>query len=168
MGISVEHLDVIDAIFTTRAMRRLKPDPVPEPVIWEILDAAIRGPSSGNVQRWGWVVVTDPAIKAQIGRWYLDAWNALGRGRREMLKELVRRATRSNDDRDRGRDGRPRDVNRRAGTYLAHHIAEAPVWIFAVQRGIKRRAPASSMAPTSSAPSRTSCSPPASMASAAH
>ena len=118
-------------------MRRLKPDPIPNEVIWDILDAAIRGPSSGNVQRWGWIVVTDPAIKAQIGRWYLDAWNALGTGRRERLKGLVGRVIPGMVS-DPGAAGiEPVDVNTRSGAHLAHHIGEAPVWIFAVQRGVR-------------------------------
>ena len=136
MDDSSDALDVIDAIFTTRAMRRLKSDPVPDEVIWAVLDAAIRGPSSGNVQRWGWIVVTDRAVKEQIGGWYLDAWNALGQGRREAVKQLARRVLRA-PGAPPVSDPEDGDANRRAGSYLAHHIAEAPVWIFAVQGGIK-------------------------------
>jgi nitroreductase len=55
-------LDVIEAIHTTGAQRRLRPDPIPDEVVWDILDAAIRGPSGGNGQSWRWVVVTDPAV----------------------------------------------------------------------------------------------------------
>ncbi len=41
-------MDVYEAIYTTRAMRRVKPDPIPEDVLKKIMDAAVRGPSGGN------------------------------------------------------------------------------------------------------------------------
>ena len=52
----------LHAIYTTRAMRRLKPDPVPEEMLFQLIDAAIRAPSGQNAQDWRFVVVTDPAI----------------------------------------------------------------------------------------------------------
>ena len=48
---------LFDAMYSARALRRLKPDPVPEEIITQILDAAIRAPSAGNSQLWGCVVV---------------------------------------------------------------------------------------------------------------
>jgi nitroreductase len=132
MGGGDGQLDVIDAIYSTRAMRRLRVDPVPERYVWSILDAAIRGPSGGNRQRWCWIVITDGAVKAQIGRWYLEAWNALGAGKREKLKRLLARITRSDETAKQHGE----DLNLRSGAYLAHHIAEAPVWILAAQREV--------------------------------
>ena len=43
-----EPLDVLDAIHTTRAQRYLKPDPIPDDVLWQILDAAVRGPTGAT------------------------------------------------------------------------------------------------------------------------
>ena len=43
-------MDVYEALYTTRAMRRIKPDPIPLDVQQRILDAAIRAPSGGNTQ----------------------------------------------------------------------------------------------------------------------
>ena len=86
-------VDVIDAIYTTGAQRRLKPDPIPESVIWAVLDAAIHGPSGGNSQRWAWVVITDPDTKRLVGEWYLDAWNSLGLGRRAKVQKVIHRLT---------------------------------------------------------------------------
>jgi nitroreductase len=130
-------LDVIEAIFTTRAQRLLKPDAIPDEVIWEILDAAIRGPSSGNRQRWGWVVVTDPSTKQLIGHWYLEAWNELSESRRAKLQRFLGRALPTRDAGTHESVGNVADPNLRAGIHLAHHIAEAPVWIFAVMREIR-------------------------------
>ena len=38
-----EPFDVLDAIQSTRAQRYLEPHAIPEPVLWGILDAAVRG-----------------------------------------------------------------------------------------------------------------------------
>ena len=37
-------MDAREVLYTTRAMRRVKPDPIPEDVVARILDAAIRSP----------------------------------------------------------------------------------------------------------------------------
>jgi nitroreductase len=46
----VTELSVFEAIHTARAVRRFKPDPVPEQLITQILDAAIHAPSAGNAR----------------------------------------------------------------------------------------------------------------------
>lgn len=107
-------MDVFEAIYTTRAMRRLKTDEVPEELIWKVLDAAIRAPSGGNRQPWNFIVVRDPAKKAKIAEWYLEAWNAsYGRVRDQML---------ANPDAAR---------MFRSADHLANHLAEVPVLIIA-------------------------------------
>jgi nitroreductase len=44
--------DLFEIIRTTRSMRRLKPDPVPNELIRKILEAGVSAPSGGNMQRW--------------------------------------------------------------------------------------------------------------------
>ncbi|MEU6476486.1 nitroreductase family protein [Streptomyces sp. NPDC047017] len=51
---------------TMRAMRRLKPDPVPQDLLERLIQAAVWGPSGGNMQRYEYVVVTDPAVMARL------------------------------------------------------------------------------------------------------
>src|SRR5687768_5476098 len=68
-------MDVFEVINTTRAMRRLKPDPVPDELVWKVLDAAIRAPSGGNRQPWNFIVIRDDETKKKIAEWYLEAWN---------------------------------------------------------------------------------------------
>ena len=46
-----------------RAMRRLKPDPVPEEHIRKMIWAATRAPNGGNVQPWRFLVIRDPEKK---------------------------------------------------------------------------------------------------------
>ncbi|HEX4015453.1 MAG TPA: nitroreductase family protein [Frankiaceae bacterium] len=63
-------MDVYEALYTTRAMRRLKPDPIPESVQAKILDAAIRAPTGGNSQNWRFLLVDDKALIGQLGEIY--------------------------------------------------------------------------------------------------
>jgi nitroreductase len=117
-----EQLLILDALHSTPARRYLSAEPVPDDVIWDILDAAVRGPSGGNQQGWGWVVVTDPAIKRQVAEWYREGWSAAyGRRREEILAA----------------PSVPDGLSRRsflAAEHLAQHLEEAPVWIFPVLR----------------------------------
>ena len=57
---------LFDVMYTCRAMRRLKPDPIPEPVLLQLVDAALQGPSGSNAQNWTFVIVRDRAQKEKI------------------------------------------------------------------------------------------------------
>jgi len=63
-------MDTYEALYTTRAMRRIKPDPIPLDVQQRILDAAVRAPSGGNTQNWRFLVVDDPDVRAELGPIY--------------------------------------------------------------------------------------------------
>lgn len=63
-----------EAIFSLRAVRRLKPDPIADADLRDILDAAIRAPNGGNAQPWHYIVVKDAAIRAELGELYHEAW----------------------------------------------------------------------------------------------
>jgi nitroreductase len=120
-----EPLDVIDAIQSTRAQRYLRPDAIPEAVLWEILDAAVRGPTGGNNQGWAWLVIRDPAIKRQVGKVYEERLKA-AYGYERVSDELLGsgRMTRAGVQQGEvGIDAR----NRRGVIHLAEHFAEAPV-----------------------------------------
>jgi len=124
-----EPLDVLEALHSTPARRYLKPDAIPEDVLWALLDAAIRGPSGGNSQGWGWVVVTDPAVKKQIADWYREGWNAAYGVRREAIMA---------DESGMGLGRR----NFLSADHLAAHLEEAPVWIIPVlENAAKSRSP---------------------------
>jgi len=66
-------VDVFEAMETCRAMRHLKPDPVPEEAIRKVVHAATRASNPGNSQGWDFVVLRDPERKARIGRAVRDA-----------------------------------------------------------------------------------------------
>ncbi len=63
-----------EAIFTLRAIRRLKPDPIPDVALRDVLEAAIHAPSGGNSQPWHFLVVKNAALRAQLGELYREAW----------------------------------------------------------------------------------------------
>src|SRR5690242_14043279 len=67
--------DLFEIIRTTRSMRRLKPDPVPNQLIRKILEAGVCAPSGGNMQRWRFLVIHDPKIKETVGALYKRAWD---------------------------------------------------------------------------------------------
>jgi nitroreductase len=85
-------MNIYEALYTTRAMRRLRPDPIPYDVQARILDAAIRAPSGGNTQRWRFLLVDDPAIKERLAPLYrasLDAEWAGDSGERLTMAEAT-------------------------------------------------------------------------------
>jgi len=59
--------DLFEIIRTTRSMRRLKTDPVPNELVRKILEAGLCAPSGGNMQRWRFVVIRDcrPTISSR-------------------------------------------------------------------------------------------------------
>ncbi len=63
-------MDIYEALYTTRAMRRVRPDPIPHDVQARILDAAVRAPTGGNAQGWRFMLVDDPGLKSQLGPVY--------------------------------------------------------------------------------------------------
>ena len=67
--------DLFEIIKTTRSMRRLKPDSVPNELIRKILEAGVCAPSGGNMQRWRFLVVRDPKIKETVGALYKRVWD---------------------------------------------------------------------------------------------
>ena len=65
--------DLFDIMSTTRAMRRLKPDPVPDELVRKILEAGVCAASGGNRQHWRFLVVKDRAIKEKVQHYYKRA-----------------------------------------------------------------------------------------------
>jgi nitroreductase len=115
--------DLFEIIRSTRSMRRLKPDPVPDELIRKVLEAGTCAPSGGNMQLWRFLVVKDPVVKRTVGALYKRAWDEFV-GPRYQSGEPAPGASRE-------RFTRMLD----AAQYLAAHIHEAPVWIVPCMRG---------------------------------
>ncbi len=108
---------LFDIIETTRAMRRLKPDPVPDALVAEILQAGMCAPNGGNIQRWRFLVIKDTAIKKAVQVWYKRALDEVV-GPRYASSAPPPGAT---------AEGYKRQHS--AVEYLTDHFHEAPVWI---------------------------------------
>jgi nitroreductase len=63
-----------EVLYSSRALRRFKPDPIPEDVLFQLIDAAIRAPSGQNAQDWRFIVITDAAAKAKMQEWAMLGW----------------------------------------------------------------------------------------------
>jgi nitroreductase len=114
-------IGLFDAIYSARALRRLKPDPVPDEMINRILDAAIRAPSAGNAQSWAFVVVRDAELRRGLGTIYRKASDIASamyqaRGRPAHLSEEQYQRMMS------------------SGAYLWDHMGDAPVLLLPCMR----------------------------------
>ena len=115
--------DLFEIMRTTRSMRRLKPDPVPDALIRQVLEAGVSAPSGGNMQRWRFLVIKDPQVKKTVGAFYTRAWNEIV-GPRYRQGEPAPGTSRERFLRMLG-----------AAEHLAAHIHEAPVWIVPCMEG---------------------------------
>jgi len=116
-------MDVYEALYTTRAMRRVKTDPIPHEVQQRILDAAIRAPSGGNTQNWRFLLVDDPAIKAKLGPLYRDAIAQLWSG---FYKARIDAAQAEPDNPESAQMMRVV----RSAQHLADHFEDVPLFLF--------------------------------------
>ncbi len=111
--------DVFEIMTSTRSMRRLKPDPVPDELIAKIIHAGAGAANGGNTQKWRFLVVKDPAIKKAVQVWYKKAFDEVV-GPRYASSAPPPGVTADKYKRQHG-----------AVEYLTDHYHEAPVWIVA-------------------------------------
>jgi nitroreductase len=110
-----------DAIRTQRAIRRLKPDPVDDGLVFHLIELALKAPTGSNAQNWEFIVVKDAAVKARLGMLNRQAWRVYGGlGRR--------RAARAGDQ--------PMLRIIDAVDWQANHFAEIPVLVVACLKGL--------------------------------
>jgi nitroreductase len=111
-----EDLPMLEGIRTTRAIRRLRPDPVPRSLIRKVCEAGTFAPNGGNRQPWFFVAVTDAERRAFVAERYREAF-------RSYIAPAVE-AAKDPDFPERKR----RNMN--AAIHLAEHLHEAPVHLF--------------------------------------
>jgi nitroreductase len=111
--------ELFEIVHTTRAMRRLKPDPVPDELIRKILQAGVCAPNGGNTQRWRFLIVKDRQIKQQVQVYYKRAFDEVI-GPRYLNSAPPPGVSREAYMRQHA-----------AVQYLTDHFHEAPVWIVA-------------------------------------
>ena len=117
-------MDIYEALYTTRAMRRVKLDPIPRAVQQRILDAAIRAPSGGNMQMWRFLLLDDPAQKARLGPLYRAC---LGQLWETIYKPRVEAAAQAPD----APESREFVKMQRSASWLADHFESYPLFLFA-------------------------------------
>jgi len=111
-----EDVPLLGGIRTARAIRRLRPDPVPRALIRKVCEAGTFAPSGGNRQPWIFVAVTAPERRAWLATRYRPAFAAyiapaLAAARDPAYPEAKRRTL-------------------RAAVHLAEHLDEAPVHLY--------------------------------------
>ena len=116
-------MELNEALYTTRAMRRVKPDPIPEDAVKVMLDAAIRAPSGGNSQNWRFVTVTDPGLKASLGELYRDGWQTL---QETVYKKAFERAE--------AQGNKQALAIQNSSGWLAENFEQVPLWVFVFSR----------------------------------
>ncbi|RAY10781.1 nitroreductase [Actinomadura craniellae] len=116
-------MDVREALYTTRMMRRMRPDPIPLETQCRILDAAIRAPNGGNTQRWHFLVVDDREHKEKLAELYRECRE---REYQEIAAGLMGRSLHG-DDEERAETLRKIKAS---GKYFTDHFAEIPLLIF--------------------------------------
>jgi nitroreductase len=115
-------VDFFDVVTSTRAIRRYRPDPIPEGDLATMLFAATRAPSGSNSQPFRFVVLRD-------GPRAREARTLLGEAFRSMWA-----AKRQDDAYDRGSGNDPSSAKGRMAAsmqYFVDHIQDAPVIVLA-------------------------------------
>jgi nitroreductase len=110
----MSEIGLFEAMYTARALRRFKPDPVPQKLILRILEAGTRAGSGGNAQRWAFIVVRDAEQRRKLGAIYRRGSDIsekvyAARGRPSHLSEEQYRKMMT------------------AGAHLWDHMGDAPV-----------------------------------------
>ena len=99
-----------DLVGNVRAMRRLKPDSVPDDLLWKVLEAGVQAPSGMNSQPWAFVVIRD----AERKQWFAERYGA---GIRSRFGDFEVPAE----------DDSPFARQARALSYQVEHMHEFPV-----------------------------------------
>ena len=110
-----EEISLFEAIYTQRAIRRFKPDPVPDDLVRRLIESATKAPSGSNQQPWSFIIIRDSDTRRRISEYYRRSWEAVfgsGPDTRSSLAPRIRASAEG----------------------LAEHMHEVPVLILACIR----------------------------------
>ena len=107
-----EEISLFEAMHSQRAVRHLKPDPVPESMLLQLIESAVKAPSGGNSQPWKFLIIRDPELKKRIGSYYRESWERVYGAKASSPPSLAPRV-------------------RRSATHLAENMHLAPALILA-------------------------------------
>ena len=111
-AVGEDSVGLLEGLLTTRAIRRYRDEPIPEPVLRDILFAATRAPSGSNRQPFRFVVLTD-SDKAREAK--------------QMIAESARRfwaEKRANDQYDKGSGADPNSPKSRMARVMQRYVDE--------------------------------------------
>jgi nitroreductase len=111
-----EDVPLLEGMRTTRAIRRLKPDPVPPELIRKVCEAGTFAPSGGNRQPWFFIAVSEPDRRAWVAERY-----------RNVFLRYIEPAVEASKDPAYSVEKRR---NMKAAIHLAEHLHDAPVLLF--------------------------------------
>jgi nitroreductase len=104
-------IGLFEAIHTQRALRYIRPDPIPDALLRTVIEAGTRAPSGGNQQRWRFIVIKD----AETKRWIQERYRATPVPAHGTPKDEAEARTMARND--------------AAANHLATHLHEVPVLI---------------------------------------
>jgi len=114
-----EEMGIFEVMYNCRAMRRIKPDPVPEVLLVRLIAAANQAPSGSNAQNGRWLVVRDPAQRQRLAELNLKVFQSYAAPGGARPAALPHQSA----------EGRQRQLE--AVRWQAEHFAEIPVHIIA-------------------------------------
>lgn len=106
-------MDVYEAMRSAATVRRYRPDPIPDEVLYRVLDAARNAPSGGNLQGWRVILVRDQELRTRLKGLYLHTWRPFHQARVAQSAQT-------------GAGARPRPGSS-DGNHYAEHLDELPV-----------------------------------------
>ena len=123
-------MDVFEALYTTRAMRRVKEDPIPDNIIKSMIDSAIRAPSGSNRQNWKFLVITDKNIREKLSNIYRETWDYYINSFLNSPKDPGASSLKKQDDKD------IETIKRisNSASWLAENYHKVPLLVLALSR----------------------------------
>lgn len=110
-------MKLYEAMSTMRAVRKLRPDPIPGDVLARVFEAATFAPTGGNRQPWRMIAVTGTEAKTRLGELYKARWNDYAAVHKKGASGL--------SDEQQAKEQR----TLAAGDHLADHMKELPVLV---------------------------------------
>ena len=108
--------DLYETMSTLRAVRKLRPDPIPDDVLNRVLQAACWAPTGGNNQPWRVIVVRSPERKQALAALYAPEWAKYA----DVSRARAAKAGLA------GGDLAKMERIVEAGDHLANHLGDAP------------------------------------------
>ncbi len=112
-------VDQADLLLTTTRAVRKRLDltrPVPREVVLDCIRVACQAPAGGNVQRWRWIVVDDPELKAGVAHYYKKAYEPYIATQKTAVEKVGRTDASTLGIID-------------SSTYLTEHLHEVPALV---------------------------------------